>query len=210
MSHVQGAAPGWYPDPGGAGQRYYDGYGWTAHVAPPAALWKGARYGRPPAGPGSLANPGNRLLARLLDWLVFLPVVIVVVAIAIAIVAPHAGPIFPKTSSDPNVSTPTPGFIWLYLAGFVAVLVVNALFVVYEAVATARYGRTLGKRWMKIRPVTLDGHPLGDGRSWGRALLVWAANLIGWIGLLDSLWCLWDGDSQCVHDKIAATLVVND
>lgn len=120
------------------------------------------------------------------------------------------GPIFPKTSSDPNVSTPTPGFIWLYLAGFVAVLVVNALFVVYEAVATARYGRTLGKRWMKIRPVTLDGHPLGDGRSWGRGLLVWAANLIGWIGLLDSLWCLWDGDSQCVHDKIAATLVVND
>lgn len=26
--------PGWYPDPGGAGMRYWDGTGWTQHVAP--------------------------------------------------------------------------------------------------------------------------------------------------------------------------------
>jgi uncharacterized protein DUF2510 len=28
-------APGWYPDPGGAGQRYWDGATWTTHIAPP-------------------------------------------------------------------------------------------------------------------------------------------------------------------------------
>ena len=205
-----GATPGWYPDPSGGGQRYYDGYGWTAHVAPPAALWKGARYGRPPTGPGSLANPGIRLLARFLDGLVFLPVTLVIGGIAIALIAAHAGPIFPKTNPDGTLSSTPPGFVWLYVGLFAVFAVQGVLFVAYEAIATARYGRTLGKRWVKIRPITTEGHALGDGRSWGRAALVWVANLLGWLGLLDSLWCLWDGDSQCVHDKIATTLVVND
>ncbi len=26
--------PGWYPDPSGAGQRYWDGTAWTEHTAP--------------------------------------------------------------------------------------------------------------------------------------------------------------------------------
>jgi len=33
----QGAVPaGWYPDPAGQGQRYWDGSGWTTHTAPAA------------------------------------------------------------------------------------------------------------------------------------------------------------------------------
>jgi uncharacterized RDD family membrane protein YckC len=218
-----GAPPGWYPDPGGGGQRYFDGNAWTEHAIPwsasqPVAYgsgswgtppWKGARYGRPPSGPGSLADPGSRLAARFLDGLVLLPAFIVVAAVALALVAPHAGPIFPKQNPDPNVSVPTPGFVWLYLAVAGAGLVSGALFVVYEVVATVRYGRTLGKRWMKIRPVTLDGRALGWGRAFGRTGLQWIAGFFSWLGLLDPLWCLWDADRQCLHDKIAGTLVVN-
>ena len=218
-----GALPGWYPDPGGGGQRYFDGNAWTGHAVPwPASAptaygpgswgappWKGARYGRPQFGPGSLADPGNRFAARLLDGLVLLPVFIVVAAVALALVAPHAGPIFPKSNPDPNASVPTPGFVWLYLAVAGAGLFSGVFFLVYEVVATVRYGRTLGKRWMKIRPVTLDGHALGWGRAFGRAALQWLAGFLSWLGLLDPLWCLWDADRQCLHDKIAGTLVVN-
>lgn len=31
MTVMQAPSPGWYPDPSGAGQRYYDGTGWTGY-----------------------------------------------------------------------------------------------------------------------------------------------------------------------------------
>jgi uncharacterized RDD family membrane protein YckC len=108
------------------------------------------------------------------------------------------------------VSTPTPGFPWIYLAAIAASFVSGILFVVYETVATKRSGRTLGKRWMGIRPVTLEGAPLGWGRSLGRAAAYWFAGCLGWIGRVDNSWCLWDADSQRAHDKIVSTLVVRD
>jgi uncharacterized RDD family membrane protein YckC len=218
MTNV-GAPPGWYPDPSGSGmQRYFDGNTWTAHTAPmtpptPAwgpRPWKGARYGRPEYGPGSLAEPGSRLGARLLDALVTLPVFVVVIVTAIAVFAPHFGPLFPKDNPDPNASVPTPGFVWLYVTVFGASFFCGLLFFLYEAVATGRYGRTLGKRWMHIRPVTLAGDPLGWGRSFGRAATYTVAGCLSWLGIINYLWCLWDADAQCLHDKVAGTLVVRD
>jgi uncharacterized RDD family membrane protein YckC len=215
---AQSAPPGWYADPAGGGQRYFDGTTWTAHTAPYAVAtppwaappWKGARYGRPPYGPGSLSDPGRRLGARLLDGLVFVPVYALCIGVAIALVAPHAGAMFPTNNGDPNASVPTPGFVWLYLAAFGASLVAGALFVLYETVATVKWGRTLGKRWMRLRPVTLAGGTLGWGKAFGRSSVGWLASWLGWLGLLDPLWCLWDGDRQCLHDKVAGTLVVDD
>jgi uncharacterized RDD family membrane protein YckC len=157
-----------------------------------------------------LADPGRRLAARLLDGLVFLPVAIACVAVAVALVAPHAGPIFPRQNADPNATVPTPGFVWLYLAVAGGALVSGGLFVLYETVTTARFGRTLGKRWMKIRPLALDGRPLGWGRAFARAVAQWIAGFLGWLGFIDFLWCLWDADRQCLHDKMVGTLVVDD
>jgi uncharacterized RDD family membrane protein YckC len=218
--NAQSAPPGWYPDPSGGGRRYFDGTAWTPHTAPYAAAapppwvaaqpWKGARLGRPPYGSGSLSDPGRRLGARLLDGLIFVPVYVACAAIAIALVAPHAGPMFPSNNTDPNVSPPTPGFIWIYLALFGASVVAGALFVLYETVFTVKWGRTLGKRWMAMRPLTTTGEPLGWGRAFGRSSVAWLFGWLGWLGLLDPLWCLWDGDRQCLHDKTAGTLVVDD
>jgi hypothetical protein len=120
------AAPaGWYPDPAGpGGQRYFDGAAWTEHFVPPPPPmpgygypvgrppWKGAQYGRPSHGPGSLANQGRRLGARLLDALVLLPVLAVFTAITIALIAPHIGPVFPKVNNNPNATEPVPGILW--------------------------------------------------------------------------------------------------
>jgi uncharacterized RDD family membrane protein YckC len=36
------------------------------------------------------------------------------------------------------------------------------------------------------------------------------SGLISWLGIINSLWCLWDPDRQCLHDKVADTIVVND
>ncbi len=214
------APPGWYPDPWvWGGQRFFDGAGWTGYAVPPPApwwpvahpAWKGARFGLPAAGPGSLASPGRRLGARLLDSLVLLPVFALLLGVTLAVAAPHFGPMFPTPTAAPATrATPTPGFVWLYLTFLGVGTATGLVAVAYETVCTVRWGRTLGKRWLGIRPLRTDGRPLGWGRALGRAAAHWASGWFGLLGLLDPLWCLWDGDSQCLHDKVADTVVVND
>src|SRR5579863_547209 len=144
------APPGWYPDPGNPGaQRYWDGINWTHHQLLPAPLypsyaswgkppWKGAGLGRPADGPGALANPARRLAARLLDALVLLPVLALFVVIAVLLVAPHAGPIFPRANTNSSGTQPVPGFIWIELAVVSAGVATGAVMVAYETIATAR------------------------------------------------------------------------
>jgi uncharacterized RDD family membrane protein YckC len=221
MSEV-GAPANWYPDPeGGGGLRYWDGNDWTSHRAPPPpppayqmwgqSPWKGAQLGRPQRGPSALADPARRLAARLLDVLVLLPVFALFLTVTLLIAAPHFGPLFPQIpANDPNTTLPTPGFLWVYVTVFGCALGTGFVMVAYETVATARYGRTLGKAWLKIRPIRVDGTTLGWWRAFGRVAVYWMFGFINWIGLIDPLWCLWDDTRQCLHDKVADTIVIND
>jgi uncharacterized RDD family membrane protein YckC len=218
-----GAPAGWYPDPVvTGGKRFFDGVTWTEHFVPPAPPmpgsgypvgippWKGASFGRPANGPGALASPGKRLGARALDALVLLPIFAAVGGITFALAAPHFGPIFPKANNNPNAYVPVPGFVWIYVVLFGSLVATGAVMVMYETVATVRYGRTLGKAWLHIRPIRTDGQPLGWGRSFGRITLYVLSGSLSWLGLLDPLWCLWDQNQQCLHDKAVGTLVIND
>jgi uncharacterized RDD family membrane protein YckC len=201
--------------------RYFDGVAWTAYyLAPPSMpgfaspsaipAWKGAQLGLPKESPGSLANPGRRLAARALDALVLLPIFAAICALAIGLVAPHAGPMFPALPTTSNSPERMPGFVWLYITVLGAIVATGLLMVIYEGVATARYGRTLGKAWMGIRPVRTSGTSLSWARSFGRVGTYFLASFLSWLGLLDPLWCLWDKDQQCLHDKVADTVVIND
>ncbi len=213
----------WYPDPsGGGGLRYWDGRTWTAHVAPPAPAyyppygpwgpppWKGAQLGRPATGPAALATPWRRLGARALDWLLMVPVFAILLTVGLLIFAPRFGPIFPDVNTE-QANPPTPGFVWIYLTVIACVFLTGLIMVAYETVAVARFERTFGMAWLHIRPVRTDsGGTLGWGRAFGRAAIYWLAGLLGWIGLLDPLWCLWDDKRQCLHDKVVDSIVVND
>ena len=213
----------WYPDPaGGGGLRYWDGAAWSDHVAPPAPPyyppyapwgrppWKGAQLGRPAVGPGALANPGRRLGARALDWLLMVPVFAILLTVSLLIFAPRFGPLFPTVNTD-QVNPPTPGLVWVYLTVFVCGILTGLVMVAYETVGVAKFGRTLGMAWLHIRPVrTVGGGPLGWWRAFGRAAIYWLSGLLGWIGLLDPLWCLWDDKRQCLHDKVVDSIVIND
>lgn len=217
----------WYPDPDGSGGvRYWDGATWTTHRAPPPypagptvptwgmwgpPPWKGAQLGRPAFGPGALADPGRRLGARMLDVLVMLPVFVLILAVTLAIAAPHFGPLFPGIhTNQADTTVPLPGIFWLELTVFACALATGLVMLTYETVAVAHFGRTLGMAWLHIRPVRVFGGTLGWGRSFGRAAIFWLAGCLGWIGLLDPLWCLWDDRRQCLHDKVADSIVIND
>jgi len=215
------AAPpaGWYPDPaGGSGLRYWDAHQWTEHVAAPQSAivrpmqpWKGAMIGRPQEGPGALADPARRFAAQLIDLALVLPVFVILLVGTLAVAAPHFGPIFPtQSSTNDGVSYAPPGFVWIYLTAIGSLVLTGVAMVAYQTIATAKFGRSLGKRWLRIRPVRLDLSPLGWGRSFGRAALYEASWLLSWVGLLDPLWCLWDDQRQCIHDKAVDSIVIND
>jgi uncharacterized RDD family membrane protein YckC len=159
-----------------------------------------------------LANPGRRLAARLLDSLFLLAFFAFLLTVTLLIAAPHFGPIFPSlyVNNHAVAPQPTPGFVWVYLTIFACGVATGIAMVLYETVATARYGRTLGKAWLHIRPVRVDGSPLGPGRAFGRVAIYWAFGLVTGLGLIDPLWCTWDDKQQCLHDKVVDSIVIND
>jgi uncharacterized RDD family membrane protein YckC len=215
-----GAPPSWYPDPSGSGGvRWWDGQSWSEHVAVQPVLvpmplpWKGYQIGRPPEGPGSLAEPATRLAAWLIDAAIFLPVFAVMLTVVLLLAAPHFGPVFPEAPvNDPNVRVPFPGFFWIYLSVFACAWATSILMVAYQTVATAVYGRSFGKKLLHIRPVrTRDLQGLGWGQAFGRSAIFWAALAIGnWLGLLVPAWCLWDDKRQGLHDKAVDSIVIED
>ncbi len=68
-------------------------------------------------------------------------------------------------------------------------------------------GRTVGKKIMKIKIVTIEGKPLTPGK----AILRYVGYILSSLGVfLGFLWIIWDKKNQGWHDKIAKTLVVKE
>lgn len=181
--------------------------------APPVAPWKpvtedpfqAAARRRAAARPAGL---GKRLGARLVDTLV---VGAVTGAAAVPFGIRAADHIDAKiTAARQSGETVT---VWLldgttsvYLATVLVVLL--AFGVLYEALPTARWGRTLGKKLFGLEVRDIEGH---EPPSFGRALLRWLVYSVPGllvIGAVGVLWCLFDKPwRQCWHDKAAHTFV---
>ncbi len=67
-------------------------------------------------------------------------------------------------------------------------------------------GRSLGKALMRIRIVRLDGKPLSWWNAFSRAGGYSASAATAMLGFLEMIW---DPNRQTLHDKIAATVVVD-
>ena len=86
-----------------------------------------------------------------------------------------------------------------------ALLVIGVL---YEALPTAKWGRTLGKKLCGIEVRDIEAHqPPRFGASLRRWLVYSVLGLLV-LGVLNVLWCLFDRPwRQCWHDKAARTFV---
>lgn len=69
------------------------------------------------------------------------------------------------------------------------------------------HGQTPGKKLLRIRVIQLDGTPLSVWDSFGRYGGYGAGIATGLLGFAQ---IYWDPNRQAIHDKISATIVIND
>lgn len=161
----------------------------------PHGRWPGAELGLPQYGPNSLADPGQRLVARIIDS--------VIVGIAFFIL------FFVVAIALGGADTAGAGDDALGGAVVIMFILAFAAFVAYEVGLTATRGQTVGKMAMGIKVVD---EATGQAPGWGPSFIRWVIPLL--IGIVpfgtivDALWLLWDKNRQCLHDKPAKTLVI--
>lgn len=156
--------------------------------------------GQPPAVAEELAERGTRLAARMVDGF-----------IATALLLPgiigglQAGRLAGGRTLDFFRSFATTrigmfsGVAWLALIGFQAYLISTT-------------GQSIGKRWLRIRIVKVDGRPVDflTGvllRQWLFGVLAYLPGFGAVAGLADQLF-IFRADRRCAHDFLAGTKVI--
>ena len=210
-----------YPQPGYGQQGYgQPGYGQPGYAQPYGSAYQpypGAGYQYGPGKDPTLAEWWQRLLARMIDW-------VIVGVISSPLWIPAFTTYVNKLRSisnqyGGNLNTPAAqtaidhagGHLFgkLFLAGLAAALLMFA----YDWVQHGLWGRTLGKRALGTKVVSAsDRSKVSGGAAGGRAAVFALPPIVPLVGglfaLLNELWLLWDRQRQCLHDKAAKTVVV--
>lgn len=170
----------------------------------------------------TLARPGTRLLARLVDLALLFGLNVLVNGWFVYRLWQELAPTLTEawsraavgdTSTDgiPPIGERAPDLMLTILA------IATALWLAYEVPAVANTGQTIGKRLLRIQVVRLEStDPLTIGRSFRRwntmgfPTLLWYCFGIGLVlQLVDALLVPFDQPlHQALHDKSANTIVV--
>jgi uncharacterized RDD family membrane protein YckC len=160
------------------------------------------------SAPGSLAERGARLLAATLDELILLaislPMIIGAMPAMVALVGGEADVESLDTMSVLRTMVGGPGTIITVLA-LIAWCVITAWLV-------ATNGQSIGKRLVGIKVVRTDGSRASFARIFLlRNVVNGLPNLLPYVGwlyqLIDPL-LIYQESRQCLHDRIADTIVV--
>jgi uncharacterized RDD family membrane protein YckC len=141
-----------------------------------------------------LASPGRRLGARLIDVVILWALITVTVVLIAAV----------DSLINSGGSSGGPLFI-------IPIALIGVGWLLYEPLFVCLKGGTPGKLWLGIRVVRkADSSRPGFGTALGRFLFSIAMALVPLGSLLNVLWLLWDRPLyQCLHDKVASTVVVH-
>ncbi|MBT2366973.1 RDD family protein [Streptomyces sp. ISL-10] len=154
------------------------------------------------------ASLGRRFAARLIDTLVLGALVGAVAVPVVTSAVAHvndkidAAKLSGETVTVWLIDGTTAGQLGIVLG---ALLVLGVL---YEALPTAKWGRTAGKKLCGVKVLDIESH---EPPAFGAALRRWLVySVLGIlvVGVLNVLWCLFDRPwRQCWHDKAAHTFV---
>ena len=166
----------------------------------------------PRSAPGSLAERGSRLLAATLDELILLAVSLPMIIGAMpAMVALVGGAVGGEADLE---SLDTMSVLRAMVGGPGTSITVLALIAwcVITAWLVATNGQSIGKRLVGIKVVRTDGSRASFARIFLlRNVVNGLPNLLPYVGwlyqLIDPL-LIYQESRQCLHDKIADTIVV--
>jgi|SRR5689334_15555594 len=167
----------------------------TNPYAPPSAAV--SDVADPAAGP-TPAGRGVRLAAVIVDGIV------VMVAVYLPLIVGFAASGLASAQSGPPAGLPLEIAVGsgVALLGFV-------LWAAFTIMYVSANGQTIAKKWLNIKVVRADGSRATLGRIFLlRNFLNIALSLIPLYGIIDSLF-IFSESRQCLHDKIADTIVVN-
>ena len=164
-----------------------------------------AMTGRVTLGNGEvreLASPGRRLVARIIDVVIIVAVVVFLTIVGIA------GLVL-GSETEAGVLEAAALFV-----GFGGLALFTIVVLLYEPTLIALRGQTLGKMAMRIMVVRAEnGEVPGWGKAIGRWILPGLLGLIPVVGgllvLLVYLSLLWDDSRQGWHDKMGTTVVID-
>ena len=166
----------------------------------------------PRSAPGSLAERGSRLLAATLDELILLAVSLPMIIGAMpAMVALVGGAVGGEADVE---SLDTMSVLRAMVGGPGTTITVLALIAwcIITAWLVATNGQSIGKRLVGIKVVRADGSRASFARIFLlRNVVNGLPNLLPYVGwlyqLIDPL-LIYQESRQCLHDKIADTIVV--
>jgi uncharacterized RDD family membrane protein YckC len=157
---------------------------------------------RPQAREGDLAERGTRLVAKMLDGLMTLALMLPVIISSVGSAA---------TTAD---SASHLAFLRGFLANGLAMVsgVACLALIAFQAYLISTTGQSLGKRWLKIKIVKLDGSRVNfvTGvllRQWLFSLLQYLPRAGSTLALVDVLF-IFRADRRCIHDFAAGTKVI--
>lgn len=162
-----------------------------------------------------LASPGSRLWARLIDgFLIYLASLAVGFPLMRDLLDVMSRYLHQVETTGQQVSVRDLANDQRYVSAIFGLTMIQlALSAIYHISLIALRGATLGKlaAGIRVRPWESDTRP-----TWRQAVLRWLTRdpvssvlkifVLYW--LLDSVWLLWDGRRQCLHDKLPRTCVV--
>jgi uncharacterized RDD family membrane protein YckC len=174
--------------------------------APPKSHVADVNDSTEPVKAGRLTRLGCVLLDGLIFGIPFIPTYIKAVPAVMHLTAANGGrpPVNPVVIYGAMASAAG----WWGMVGVLVSLPIWALTIYW----VHQYGQTIGKRWVGIKVVRSDGTRASLGRIfWLRNVvngLIAAIPFVGrFYGLVDALF-IFGGKVQCLHDKIADTIVV--
>jgi uncharacterized RDD family membrane protein YckC len=140
-----------------------------------------------------LAERSTRLGAAIIDGLIFLGMVYVPMLLFTG---------FGIFAEDSTVAGST------VMLGVLAAVIGVGLYLFLNIRQMSATGQSLGKKYCNIKVVRSDGSPVALGR------LIWLRNVVNWLlgivplyGFIDVL-LIFGEPRQCIHDKLADTIVV--
>lgn len=144
------------------------------------------------------ADRGTRLGAAIIDSFLFMG----------AVYVPLMVTIFSTASLDTAPDDQTADFTGVAIGAAIVALVGLIVWAWFTLKYMARNSQSIAKKWLRIKVVRADGSPVTLGRLiMLRNVVVWILSMIPLFGIIDALFIFGEA-RQCLHDKIADTIVI--